>query len=210
MPHLLHLDSSADLRGSRSRAITATFAEAWVGRGSAFTRTHRDLHRDQLPHFPDPELHWPAADRRPDADPPADAAALQRELLDELLGADAVLVGAPLYNYSLPSTLKAWVDNIHIPGVTTGPGTQPLAGRPAVVVSSRGAGYDAGTPTEGWDHGVPVLQIILGAALGMDVNVVQTSLTLADRLPELADHRDRADAELAAAHRAAAHLGATL
>jgi FMN-dependent NADH-azoreductase len=210
MPHLLHLDSSADLHGSRSRSISATFAQAWSGRGSEFSRTHRDLHRDQLPHFADPELHWTAADRRPDADPPAAAEGLQRELLDELLAADVLLVGAPLYNYSLPSTLKAWVDNIHIPGLTTGPGTQPLAGRPAVVVSSRGAGYDAGTPTEGWDHGVPVLQIVLGAALGMQVHLVQTSFTLADRVPELADQRDRGAAELAAAHRVAADLAAAL
>lgn len=210
MPHLLHLDSSADLRTSRSRAITDSFARGWAARGAEFTRTHRDLHRDPLPHFVDPELHWPAADRLPDADPPAEAEARQRELLEELLAADVLLIGAPLYNYSLPSTLKAWVDNIHIPGVTTGPGTQPLAGRAAVVVSSRGASYDVGSPTEGWDHGVPVLEIILGEALGMTVHVVQTDLTVAGRVPELADQQDRAAAELAAAHRAAADLAATL
>ena len=127
MPSLLHLDSSADLQRSRSRAITATFAEAWTAPGPEFTTVHRDLHRDQLPHLADSELHWSAADRRPGAAPPPQAQALQRELLDELPAMDAVLVGAPLYNCSLPSTLKAWIDNIHIPGVTTGPGTQPLA-----------------------------------------------------------------------------------
>ena len=79
-----------------------------------------------------------------------------------------------------------------------------------MVVSSRGAGYDAGTPTEGWDHGVPVLQIILGAALGMAVAVIQTSLTLADRVPELAGRRERSDAELAAAHARATELAAAI
>ncbi len=210
MPQLLRLDSSADLQRSRSRAITTTFADAWTARGNGFTVVQRDLHRNPLPHLVDSELHWPSADRRADAEPPSDAQSLQRELLDELLAADVLIVGAPLYNYSLPSTLKAWVDNIHVPGVTFGPDTQPLAGRPAVVVSSRGGSYDAGTPTEGWDHGVPVLQIVLGAALGMDVTVIQTSLTLADRLPELADQRDRSAAELAAAHRAAAEWATKL
>jgi len=51
---------------------------------------------------------------------------------------------------------------------------------------------------------------VLGAALGMDVTVIQTSLTLADRLPELADQRDRSAAELAAAHRAAAEWATKL
>ncbi|WP_432483425.1 FMN-dependent NADH-azoreductase [Kineococcus esterisolvens] len=210
MPHLLHLDSSADLTRSRSRAITAAFAAAWRARGPEFTVTHRDLHRDPLPHLPDPELHWPDAARRPDANPPAAEDALQREVLAELLAADVLLVGAPLYNYTVPSTLKVWIDNVHVPGITTGEGVQPLAGRPAVVVSSRGGVYDAGTPTETWDHGVPVLRIVLGNALGMDVRVVQTSATLADRLPELAGLRERADAEFAAAVRAAEELAAGL
>lgn len=210
MPHLLHLDSSADLLASRSRAITAEFAAAWTARGPEFTVTHRDLHTDPLPHLVDSELHWPASVRRAGANPPAAAQELMDTLHAELLAADVVVVGAPLYNYTVPSTLKVWIDNVHVPGVLAGEGSQPLAGRPAVVVSSRGAVYDAGTPTEGWDHGVPVLQLILGASLGMDVHVVQTSITLADRLDDLAEHRERSDAEFAAAKARAAGLASTL
>jgi FMN-dependent NADH-azoreductase len=210
MPHLLHLDSSADLATSRSRALTAAFAEAWTGRGAEFTVTHRDLHRDPLPHFATNEQHWPAADRLPGAQVPAQQDALTAQIHAELLAADVLLVGAPLYNYTVPSTLKVWLDHVHIPGALAGEGSQPLAGRPAVVVSSRGATYDAGSPTEGWDHGVPVLQIILGASLAMDVHVVQTSATLADRLADLADLRERADAEFAAARESARELALRL
>ncbi|WP_369068788.1 FMN-dependent NADH-azoreductase [Kineococcus terrestris] len=210
MPHLLHLDSSADLTSSRSRALTAEFARAWAARGEGFTTTYRDLHRDPLPHLADSELHWTPADRRPGAQVPADAEALQRTIVEELLAADVLLVGAPLYNYTVPSTLKVWLDNVHVPGLLTGAGTQPLAGRRAVVVSSRGAVYDAGTPTETWDHGVPVLRIILGEAFGMDVEVVQTSITLAHRVPDLAAHAERSDGEFAAARERLAELGATL
>ncbi|PRY14087.1 FMN-dependent NADH-azoreductase [Kineococcus rhizosphaerae] len=210
MPHLLHLDSSADLTTSRSRAVTAAFAEAWRSRGDDFTVTHRDLHRDPLPHFATNEQHWPAADRRPDAQVPADQDALTEQIHAELLAADVLVVGAPLYNYTVPSTLKVWLDHVHIPGALAGEGSQPLKGRPAVVVSARGATYDAGTPTESWDHGVPVLQIILGNSLGMQVHVVQTSATLADRLPDLADLKERADAELEAAQAAARELALTL
>jgi FMN-dependent NADH-azoreductase len=212
VPHMLHLDSAAALKNSRSRDITATFADAWRDRGPQYTLTYRDLHRDPLPHLADAVLHWPPR-LRPEgaasADPAALAAAeaLQDELIGELLAADVLLVGAPLYNYSVPSSLKTWIDHIHVPGRTApfvDAPTQPLAGRPAVVVSSRGASYDAGSPSEGWDHAVPVLEIILGSALGMKVEVITTSLTLAETVPALAPQLDRSRAELAAAHQAAA------
>jgi FMN-dependent NADH-azoreductase len=212
VPHLLHLDSAAALKNSRSREITATFADTWRDRGPQYTVTYRDLHRDPLPHLADAVLHWPPR-LRPEgaatAEPSALAAAeaLQDELIGELLAADVLLVGAPLYNYSVPSSLKAWIDHIHIPGRTApfvdNP-TQPLAGRPVVVVSSRGASYDAGSPTDGWDHAVPVLELILGTALGMTVEVITTSLTLAETVPALAPQLDRSRAELASAHEAAA------
>ena len=205
MPQLLHLDSSADTEGSRSRAITRTFADAWLACGPTHAVTYRDLHRDPVPHLADASLHWAARLRPADASPPPASEALQQALVDELLGADVVVVGAPMYNYSLPSSLKAWIDHIHIPGVTApfDGDTQPMAGRPVVVVISRGGSYDPGTPTEGWDHGVPVLDLILGTALGMDMEVIATDLTLAESVPALAGEVDRSRRELAQAHEAA-------
>jgi FMN-dependent NADH-azoreductase len=217
MPLLLHLDSSAALDNSRSRQITATFAEAWRARGPEYTVIYRDLHADPLPHIADAALHWPQRLRPAGGEGAGGTAgagqaaftvgeSLQDQLINEFLTADVLLVGAPMYNYSLPSALKAWIDHIHVPGRTApfDGKTQPLAGRPAVIVSSRGASYDAGGPTDGWDHAIPVLQLILGTALGMDVEVITTSLTLAETVPALADQLDRSRAELAAAHEAAA------
>ena len=206
MPNLLHLDSSADLTRSRSRAITRTFADAWRGCSAEHKVTYRDLHRDPVPHLADASMHWPPRLRPEDATPPAPAEALQQHLIAELLTADVVLIGAPMYNYSLPSTLKAWIDHIHVPGVTApfDVDVQPLAGRPAVIVASRGASYDVGTPTAGWDHGVPVLQLILGSALGMSVLLITASLTLAEDVPTLAGEIGRSRRELAEAHEQAA------
>jgi FMN-dependent NADH-azoreductase len=113
----------------------------------------------------------------------------------------------------VPSTLRAWIDNIHVPGVTAPFDTdsRPLAGRAGVVVvTSRGTSYDAGSPTERWDHAVPMLRIVLGTALGMDVSVITTSLTLAETEPALADQLDRSRDELAAAHQVAAELAGRL
>ncbi len=212
MPRLLHLDSSADMEGSRSRAITHTFADTWRACGPTHVVTYRDLHRDPVPHLADASLHWAARLRPADALPPPVAEALQQALVDELLAADVVVVGAPMYNYSLPSSLKAWIDHIHIPGVTApfDGDTQPMAGRPAVVVTSRGGSYDPGTATEGWDHGVPVLELILGTALGMTVEVIGTDLTLAESVPALAGEVDRSRRELAEAHETAIAVASRL
>lgn len=201
MPALLHLDSSSDLRDSRSRTITRAFAEEWASAGDDFVIVRRDLHTDPLPHLEDSWLHWPPSLRPDGVTVPAHAEALQAALIEELLGADAILIGAPLYNYSMPSSLKAWIDNIHVPGVTApfDSETQPLAGRPAVIVTTRGGVYDPGSAQEGFDHAVPALGLILGDALGMDVEVIAASRTLASFLPVLADERQRAQEEFSAA-----------
>jgi FMN-dependent NADH-azoreductase len=212
MPTLLQLDSSADATGSVSRAVTATFADTWAGLGDDHRIIRRDLHADPLPHLADASLHWPARLRRPGSNPPADAEALQQQIIDELISVDVVLVGAPMYNYSLPSVLKVWLDYIHVPGVTTpfGDDSQPMAGKPAVIISSRGGIYDPGSANADWDHTVPPLQIILGDALGMDVSVIKISRTLSDVVPGLAAEAGRAAEELQEGHRRAAELARTL
>jgi FMN-dependent NADH-azoreductase len=212
VPMLLRLDSSADARTSKSREVTEAFARAWAARGPEYTVVHRDLVRDPVPHVTDSALHWAKELRQPGEDPPPEAECAQREILDELTSADVLLVGAPLYNYSLPSTLKAWIDQVHVLGVTTPFGdltAQPFKGKPAVVAASQGLAYDDG-PQQGMDHGVPVLQAILGTALGMDVTVLYTRFTLATRVPRLAAMTDRAAAEHDAALRQAAELATTI
>ena len=209
---LLHLDSSSDATGSRSRSLGRAFADAWLAAAPGNEVVHRNLHRDPLPHLADAALHWPPRLRPEGARPPADAEALQRSLIDELLAADALLVDAPMYNYSMPSALKAWIDHIHVPGVTApfDVPTQPLAGRPVVIVSTRGGSYDAGSPTADWDHVVPPLRLILGDALGMVVSVITADLTLAETVPALADEIPRSRQQYADALADAESVGASL
>ena len=209
MPHLLHLDSSADPRTSSSREVTAAFVRGWVARGTDFSVTSRDLHTDPPPHLPDAALHWSPRLRTPDEVVDAAAAARQQTYLDELLAADVLLLGAPMYNWSLPSTLKAWIDHVHVLGTTVPFGdfeARPLAGRPAVVVSSRGASYDSGGEQASWDHTVPPLELVLGRSFGMSVSVITLQLTLAGRVPAMADLRGQAAAEADAARSYAEEL----
>lgn len=214
MPLLLQLDSSADLTTSRSRAITSTFADTWRSLGADHTVVHRDLHRDPLPHLTDAALHFPPRLRPEGASPSAEQEALQQVLISELIAADVLLIGVPLYNYSMPSTLKAWIDYIHLPAVTApfddAASQQPLAGRPAVLVSTRGGVYDAGTATEFDDHALPALRLILASALGMTVETIVATRTLSERFGAPADEVAKQHQELAAAHDSAAQAARRL
>jgi FMN-dependent NADH-azoreductase len=200
MPSLLHLDSSADVEHSVSRALTARFVHGWTEAGPDRVVVRRDLHLDPPPPIPTNALHWAPYLRRPDEKVPAEAERLQETLIAELVAADVVVIGAPMYNWSVPATLKAWIDYIHVPG-TTAPldrPTQPLAGKPLVLVSSRGAGY--GPDSGQVDHELPALRQLFATALGFDLHVVLSELTLAGRIPALdplipAAQQSRRDAE---------------
>jgi FMN-dependent NADH-azoreductase len=210
MPTLLHVDSSADLSASVSRELTARFAAAWSATGPSHTVVHRDLHTDPLPHLPSHALHWAPRLRAPGETAPEWAETLQLKLIAEVAAADVLLIGAPMYNWSMPSTLKAWIDYLHVPGLTSpfDEPTQPFLGKPAVVVSSRGDRYGPGTDNA--DHEIPSLAKAFGDALGMQVTFVTAELTLADRIPAMAELREKASAGRRQAEQALDDLAAEL
>lgn len=212
MPQLLHLDSSADLSRSISRRVTAHFSDAWHSIGTDHSVIRRDLHVNALPHLPTSALHWAPHLRTADEAVDAAAEALQVELIEELISADVVLIGAPMYNWSIPSTLKAWIDYVHVLGTTVpfDTRTQPLAGKPVVIVSSRGNTYAPGSGNEANDHTVPPLVQVLGVSMGMDVSVITAELTLAQRIPAMAPLIEQGDASLRAARESLTELARTL
>ncbi|MDN3240039.1 FMN-dependent NADH-azoreductase [Glycomyces tritici] len=210
MPTLLRLDASAAAADSTSRSLTAAFAAAFAASpGNAVV--NRDLHADPVPHLPHPQLHWAAPLRNGSAPDPANEAR-QEALIVELLAADVLVIGYPLYNYSLPSSLKAWIDHVHVPGRTAaaaGSGS-PLAGRPAVLVVTRGGDYGPGALNEGRDLATPVLELVLGEEMGMDVSVVACQWTLAGNGSDREARLRRGERERAAALEAVRVLGSRL
>ncbi len=161
---LFRLDASIRTDGSVSREVADAVQGAWLASnpagseadgGSGPSVVRRDLGRHPLP--TDRWAHaagagqTPAEVRTPEQ---LEALALAAELADELLGADAAIVAAPLYNFGLPHQVKAWIDFL-ITDPRLAPGQQPLAGRPLVLVVARGGGYGPGTPRAGWDHATP-------------------------------------------------------
>ncbi|GAB7070426.1 NAD(P)H-dependent oxidoreductase [Mycobacterium hodleri] len=169
MAYLLQLDSSANLSSSTTRRLTAEAAERWASGGRDREIRRRDLHTDPLPHLPTNALHFIAPRRPEDAVAPSqEAQRLQDELLEELAGAAAVLIGSPMYNYSMPSTLKAWLDYVHVIGANSpvGEGIDPLRSKPVTVVSARSTptGVDPRT-----DFVLGPFFAILGGFMSMDV-----------------------------------------
>lgn len=181
MSHLLHLDSSLRTDGSRSRLLSARYAERWPARHPGGTVTYRDLAADPVPHMDQVAFSSgfvAAADRTPEQ---AAARALADTLIDEVTAADTVLIALPLYNFGPPSTFKAWLDRIVSPERTIG----KLGEKEFVVVTARGGGYGPGTPREGWDHREPWLRHALSPLGVSDIVFIDTELTLARESPAM-------------------------
>lgn len=198
MSSLLHLDSSADLTGSASRRLTARFAAGWTERGHSVVR--RDLFEERPPHLPSNKLHWAPALRFGEGDVRPEDEAYQDELIGELLAADVVLIGAPMYNWSVPSTLKAWIDWIHVPGKSAPGGPDevaPLLGKPVVIASGRGLAY--GPDSGNVDHELAALRQCFEGSMQMVVHPVLAELTLAPVVPDLRAYSDQSAASRAAA-----------
>ena len=136
---LLHIDSSALGANSVTRELGAAIVARWAASHDGLQVEYRDLDREPLPHLTGASLA--KAD-------PAEAEAAEH-VLRQFLEADIVVVGAPMYNFSIPSTLKAWIDRIAVAGRTfryTAQGPEGLAGgRKIIVASSRGSIHGAAT-----------------------------------------------------------------
>jgi FMN-dependent NADH-azoreductase len=175
--NLLHLDSSPMGSASVSRQVSAAVAAA-LGEGA--TVTYRDLAARPVSHLGGELLQ---AMRPVPGEPAPDSAALRNELaltedlLAEFLGADTVVVGAPMYNFSIPTQLKAWIDRIAQAGRTfryTAAGPEGLAGgKKLVIVSSRGGKYAGAAFESAMDHQEAYLRAVFSFLGITDITVVR-------------------------------------
>src|SRR6266581_4470324 len=135
---LLHIDSSISGEGSASRQLSAAIVAAFKAVSPGLAVVHRDLNADPIPHLDSRTL----ATVRP-ANAPNGAVGLpdkkDTDALDEFLAADIVVIGAPMYNFTVPSQLKPWIDRILIAGKTfryTSDGPVGLSGGKDVIIAS--------------------------------------------------------------------------
>ena len=144
--HLLHIDSSALGGNSVTRELSAAIVARWRDALPDLRISYRDLDLDPVPHVTGRGLS--GAD--------ADEAAAAARTLEEFLAADVVVIGAPMYNFTLPSQLKAWIDRILVAGTTfryTENGPEGLAkGKRVIIALARGGIYDSGSPAASLEH----------------------------------------------------------
>ena len=174
---LLHIDSSVLGAQSVSRELTREIVSGWLRANPGTVVEHLDLALDAPSHLDHDSLGFRLG---PDA---GASAAQQREnrvserLVQQFLAADVVVVGAPMYNFSVPSQLKAWIDRIAQVGRTfryTEQGPQGLAGGKTVIVaSSRGGRYADQPALEALDHQERYLRTVFGFFGITDVRVVR-------------------------------------
>ncbi|MFF0541813.1 FMN-dependent NADH-azoreductase [Nocardia thailandica] len=204
MPHLLHLHASARSR-SISRELGAAFADTWRAARPAGTYTYRDLAADPVPFIDEGWTELCDAvlaegetdlDRLPElARTPAQRRALSvvEPLLAEVLAADVVLIGTPMYNYSIPAALKAWLDQVTFPRMT-------LGHRRFVAVTARGGAYSPGAPKAAFDYQERYLRDFFAGHFAVtDAVFVSSELANARLDPGLAHLRDAQEDSHAAA-----------
>ncbi|MEW2386032.1 NAD(P)H-dependent oxidoreductase [Micromonospora sp. NPDC047707] len=210
MPHLLHIDSSIRGEHSVSRRLTARAVAAWRAAHPDGTVTYRDLGKEPLPHLDEAggmARMVPADQHTPEQ---RKSWELTEELVSEVRRAHTVLLGLPLYNYGAPSSVKTWVDHLIAPGLAFDPatGTGLLGDREFIVLTTRGGGYGAGTPREGWDHAEPWLPHGISRT-GLEPRFIAAELTLAPQMPAMAELIPLHEQSLAAAERAIDELWAS-
>jgi FMN-dependent NADH-azoreductase len=171
---LLQIDSSA--RGSSvTRRLTAKFADDWRKNHLDGEVIQRDLSVTAFPLITD---DWSATQIEDSKLTPAQRSylSISDELIEELKAADTIVIGSPMYNFSIPSSLKAWIDQVVRIGKTRGYGPNGGQGllerKKVVVISSRGGADEKGTAMEAFDFQEPYLRHILGFIGFTDVTFI--------------------------------------
>ncbi|AMJ59258.1 FMN-dependent NADH-azoreductase [Bosea sp. PAMC 26642] len=201
---LLHLDSSILSENSVSREVSAAIVARLRQTDPGLDVTYRDLAADPVPHLSGAYLA--AASGAPGMEDFRSEIATGAAIMDEFLAADIVVIGAPMYNFSIPTQLKAWIDRIAVAGKTfryTEKGPEGLAGGKRLIVAiSRGNNYSAGAPAAPNDFQQPYLRAVFSFLGVTDIEFITAE--------GIAFGPEQRKAALAGAREAAAVLKAPL
>ena len=174
--NVLHIDSGILGDHSVSRRLTAAVADKIKAENPGASVAYRDLVANPVAHLSGSHLMAANAPANELDGTLAAELADSAAILDQFLAADTIIIGAPMYNFSLPSQLKAWIDRIAVAGKTfryTENGPEGLArGKKVIVVSTRGGHYSAG-PAAAMDHQESYLSTVFGFLGITDVEIVR-------------------------------------
>lgn len=207
MSTIFRLDASIRQEGSVTRAVADTLESTIAEELGDATVVRRDVASNPI----DGSLWAGAASVRftPEEHRTVEqVAAVQSAatLADEVVSADALIFAVPMYNFGVSQHFKTWID-IAVTDPRLSLGQSQIVGKPAFLVTARGGGYGAGTPREGWDHATGWMRRVLEDVWGLDLDVIETELTLAEVTPQMAELRELARQQLAESHETARQSG---
>jgi FMN-dependent NADH-azoreductase len=185
MTTLLRIDSSSRHQGSHSRDLGGAFEREWLGRYPDTQILRRDLASQPIPHIADMTIagfYTPSEQFTEDL---RQATALSDQLIAELMAADVLLITTPMYNFSIPSALKAWIDHVVRIGRTFSYDGQSFTGlvtdKPAYVICAYGAsGYLNDGPLSAYNLMQSYLQLLLGFLGFTSVSFIGAEATTAE------------------------------
>ena len=198
MPTLLRIDSSSRRDASHSRALADAFEAAWSSRFPDATIIRRDLAANPIAHIHETTIAGFYAPAEKLDDTLKAAVALSDRLIEEVNAADTILIATPMYNFTVPSALKSWIDQIvRINRTFSYDGTNftgLVKAKRVVVVTAFGAGGYGGALASA-NFVTPYLKFLFGFLGVADVTVIPAEATTAD-VATVASNIDRAKAEI--------------
>lgn len=174
---LLHIDSSITGGASVSRQLTAQVVDAWKASHPGTQVTYLDLAAQAPSHFTMDAMAPRTGQTEGLSEAQQRENAVSEQLVSQFLAADVVVIGAPFYNFGIPTQLKAWIDRIAQPGRTFkygANGPEGLAkGKTVIVASARGGIYSTSAAGQAMEHQESYLQTVMGFFGVTDVRFVR-------------------------------------
>lgn len=176
---LLAIHSSPMGSQSASRSVADTYIQTWKTTNPNGILIEKDLVSNPVPHLDGEAIfanYTPADQQSPAMQEKHD---YRLDLINEITGVDEILISTPLWNWSVPSVLKAYIDQIVVTGVLDNSGNSGLAGKKVTFVVAQGGSYKEGTPKAGWDYATGYLELVAKALGATDVETILVEFTLA-------------------------------
>lgn len=200
---LLAIEVSPGGEHSVSRQITAEFINAWKGSHVGGNVIVKDLAANPVPHLDAEAIFAGYTPEDSRSTGMVAKHAYRHELIKEITGVDEIIISTPMWNWSIPSVLKAYIDQIIIPGTLDGSGADGLKGKKVTIVVAQGGSYAEGAPRHGWDYEIGYLKLVATALGATDVEVILAELTLAGQVPGMEALVPQKEASITAALEAA-------
>jgi FMN-dependent NADH-azoreductase len=184
---------------SVSRAVSQEFLAAWSEKNPSGSVISRDFNANPIPHLDAEAIFAGYTPEDSRSESMATKWQYRLDLINEITSVDEILISTPMWNWTVPSVLKAYFDQIIIPGVLDGSGADGLKGKKVTFVVAQGGSYREGAPRHGWDYQSGYLKLVANALGATDVEVIMAELTLAPVVEAMNSLIPQMEASIAAA-----------